>query len=228
MKKDRLFQVIRLVIASAALSVGVVTDAVAAATAYHFAPFDLPEAGWITGVDLQALYLIDQTQAINNVGQLNATLNPSLPDTVGTVDVSGSNPNGPITGTFSNTGGAPFGGFVNPFTKTNTSSNPISGSITLPAGSDYVGLKDGTGGILVGVFRNTLLSATQLNFLMTWTDLVGNNVNQGLSNYFYGANDNVNPLAAGDPIPVPAAAWLFGGAIASLIGTTRRKPRIAT
>jgi hypothetical protein len=224
MKKNRLSQAVALAIAGATLSVAVMSDASAAATAYEFEPFDLPETGWITGVDLQALYLIDQTQSINNVGQLNARLNPSLPDTVGTVDVSGSNPNGPITGVFATTGGTPFGGFVNPFTKIDTPSNPISGNFTLPAGTDYVGLKDGTGGILVGVFSHTLNVATQVNFLMTWTDLVGNNVNQTLSNYFYGANDNVNLPGVGDPIPVPAATWLFGGALASLIGVhTRRR-----
>ena len=194
----------------------------AATTAYQVIPTpptNTPETGWITGVNLQALYWIDQTSAINSSADLNAILNPTLPNTVGTVDVSGTNPGGPVNGSFSLTGGASFGGFNNPFSKVNTTGNPTSGTITLGAGTSYLGLKDGNGGILLGIFANTLTASTSVNYLMTWTDL-GNNPNQALSNYFYGANTEVFPPAA---VPVPAAVWLFGSALIGLINVGRRK-----
>lgn len=79
------------------------------------------------------------------------------------------------------------------------------------------------GGILTKLLS---FNKAYTNFVFCWTNLLSVEVS-GNSNFGYVAYDNINvtSMAGGaNAVPVPAAVWLFGSALAGLVGLGRRKP----
>lgn len=78
------------------------------------------------------------------------------------------------------------------------------------------------GGVLTQMLS---LNKAYTNFVFGWTNLISVEVS-GNSNFGYVAYDNINvaPIDGGaNAVPVPAAVWLFGSALAGLAGLGRRK-----
>jgi hypothetical protein len=95
---------------------------------------------------------------------------------------------------------------ANPFTK----NNPLGGGAGTLIYKDHDSTVDATNGITFTAIAGTVYSI-----------LLGGN--SGGSNFDPHAGYSVSLTTAPTAVPIPAATWLFGGAMVSLVGAIRRK-----
>jgi hypothetical protein len=121
--------------------------------------------------------------------------------------------------------GDDFGGNFS-FNKTD---NSIFSLDSLDAGTTWFSDEDGGIGSVVftgyqldgGILTQTLyLNYQYANYAFGWANLISVDVSSN-SNYGFVAYDNIN--IDGTSVPVPAAVWLFGSALAGLVGIGKRK-----
>ncbi|OAI15053.1 hypothetical protein A1359_10100 [Methylomonas lenta] len=154
--------------------------------------------GWKHQTDI-GLIKSDVNQMITiNLTRLDALSSPLAPnDNFGVTIFSGMDTK---TGSYSH-----HGGWNNP-SKPSTTSNPFG-----TTGVNYV-MRDGTVDAVNGITFEAL--AGQIYSIYLGGAGVGK-WNANVSNYQLNVSSS--------PVPVPAAAWLFGGALISLVGANRRK-----